>query len=826
MSKSTRQACLGALIALGVALGVQVSALAAEPPKEPQPSDLDKLVGQPADIAPGAYLYRADRKPEENPPETAFLFSAGIGHKKEGLLCGLLWEEPRAVNRVELLWPKEAGGPPRVEDVAIQWKLCLGATWWTRPSPSAKRPNLGKTSPDGPPTISADGRSYVYAVTPTTEIDNLVVTLPPGAQPPAQGAAAPVVRVYTTAPWQSADLEIEWGFQTGSEKKAFDGRLEVYNGIADKVESLSGDSGTRMTDDRAWQSKPAGGARRGVRARVRFLGKTHNTPRWNQNATIQDANCTIITVRTSSGSFSFMPADLESGPILAPEFGFFVAKAGSGVSAIAFQKELAAKGLKTIRQRTREHAEQSWEGAVRALHGAGPFPPYPQPAFEPPMKIDVPEQRLSDAWGVGAWHLLRNCAKNKDGRYIIEDHPYRNCGLETQVIIHTLDLMGLHAAADDGLARWITQLGKPAGQFSDGDGCFMDGWHISETPWSTQWALVEHYLLTGDKEWFSAWSKRIAKNADWIIRQRRGYLKDVPGRDRLWMNGLLPPSNIWDSMVVRTWYSIDAGSCFALRQYAEAIAEIDPQGGQTYRAEAEAYVKDLLAAVEKSLVLSPVIRVRDGTYRSFLPPAPYIRGPASRHMPTHFGGDHTPGLYADAIRGGVHFINRSRLLGQDDPHVQGIVDVLEDRLLLEHFHLPERTKGYDPEKDWFSGAGWFYQCGIERTPDVHLQWDDVPNFLRSFYNQYAVNIVIGPYTFNEHTTRGPADKSFEEAAFLERLRNLLVMEEGTTLWLARATPRAWLEQGKKISVKNGPTHFGPVDYTILSDVDNGKITAT
>ena len=70
-----------------------------------------------------------------------------------------------------------------------------------------------------------------------------------------------------------------------------------------------------------------------------------------------------------------------------------------------------------------------------------------------------------------------------------------------------------------------------------------------------------------------------------------------------------------------------------------------------------------------------------------------------------------------------------------------------------------------------------------------------------------------------------ARKTFEEAAFLQRVREMLVMEDGKDLWLARATPRAWLEQGKKIAVKNAPTWFGTVAYEILSDVDHGKITA-
>jgi hypothetical protein len=37
---------------------------------------------------------------------------------------------------------------------------------------------------------------------------------------------------------------------------------------------------------------------------------------------------TIVTVWTKSGSFSFLAADLEQGPVLAPEYGFFVRATG------------------------------------------------------------------------------------------------------------------------------------------------------------------------------------------------------------------------------------------------------------------------------------------------------------------------------------------------------------------------------------------------------------------------------------------------------------------------------------------------------------------
>jgi len=61
---------------------------------------------------------------------------------------------------------------------------------------------------------------------------------------------------------------------------------------------------------------------------------------------------------------------------------------------------------------------------------------------------------------------------------------------------------------------------------------------------------------------------------------------------------------------------------------------------------------------------------------------------------------------------------------------------------------------------------------------------------------------------------------------MNNTHGMTIRESGIALWLARATPRAYLEQGKKISVKNAPTCFGAVAYEIVSDVDNGKVTAT
>jgi len=163
-------------------------------------------------------------------------------------------------------------------------------------------------------------------------------------------------------------------------------------------------------------------------------------------------------------------------------------------------------------------------------------------------------------------------------------------------------------------------------------------------------------------------------------------------------------------------------------------------------------------------------------------------------------------------------VSPAALLSPNDVRVQGYLDVLEDRFLLENPNVGNR--------DWFE-AGWQYQGGLERTANMHLAADDIPAFLRSFFNCYAVDILPNDgYVFNEHAVHGPPDKIFEEAAFLERFRNMLVMEDGPNLWITRGAPRAWLEQGKRISVKHAPSSFGTVDFEVVSDVARGRIMAT
>jgi hypothetical protein len=277
----------------------------------------------------------------------------------------------------------------------------------------------------------------------------------------------------------------------------------------------------------------------------------------------------------------------------------------------------------------------------------------------------------------------------------------------------------------------------------------------------------------------------------------------------------------------------------SVRLMADALAEIDAPLGRALAAEADAYRDALVPVVEAAVAASPVMRAQDGRYRRYLPQGFADRGPLHLEEPAGSNVHRHWGSYLCDVAVpsiGIAFLLRGRALSLDTPWLDEVFDLYEDRFIYDHPWYHVRCPGFRPERDWERLGGWLYQSPHEWLPEYYLQADDIPNFLRAWQRRsvadmYFVGDSFGDatcedYMFKEHTWFNVYDKQHNRGAFLSNFRNLLVMEQDGALWLAKATPRAWLEQGKKISVKNSPTYFGTVAYEIVSDVDNGKINAT
>jgi hypothetical protein len=115
-------------------------------------------------------------------------------------------------------------------------------------------------------------------------------------------------------------------------------------------------------------------------------------------------------------------------------------------------------------------------------------------------------------------------------------------------------------------------------------------------------------------------------------------------------------------------------------------------------------------------------------------------------------------------------------------------------------------------------------------PIVYMARNEIPAALRAFWNTYALLIYPDTQCFAEWARSfgiggGPVYKTSDESRFVMWLRQLLLWEKGDHLWLACATPREWLEDGKTIRIEKAKTVFGSVSMVIRSETANGKILA-
>jgi len=721
--------------------------------------------------------------------------------------------------------------------------------WW----------NTG-TKPAAPADVSADVRRFTYSLPQDTLGVLLCAAGADGKPRDAAGYAVPEMRVYGPDTWRQMDVEIEWGFAPERSALPYDGALSAYDGVIADVRPLPGDDGTTV-EGRSFLSARKGAGRRGVQLSLLHMGTSAWRRMWPNAPTAADLPRTVVTVQTKSGGFSFLAADLENGPILAPEHGFFVRAT----------KRIAPEAVAT--------------------------PPPPKPAARTPELLGTKLTKLLGAelngWGTAATPFIVANAGNAPvtiskgfvfppQAVAVHPSPSRDAAVVWRSpvggrVAVQAKVASIHAGSGDGVA-WsiVKQSGKSESVLAQG-AVDSGGKQSSADPKEAK-ALADLPVEKGDTL-ILAVNRRghhacDSTGVEFVVQEKGGQGRkwDLAGDVVANIQAGNPHADSLGNADAWSFCSIVSSEAtvpaaparheppFDMASDAASAAEfvraLEAKGLKTVRQRTR-------EAAEQSW--EGALRARFGE-REFPPipetkqmPAMRVSVPSERltaqwnlgawHILRTAGrapkgevrlADHPyavlaqetfqmiyawDGIAWDISMGAMDLMDPAKLLPLSDPRAQGHMDVLEDRLLLENRKVFMRSRDYEPNRDW-PAAGWHHQCAYERNPQIHLDNDDAACFLRGMLNQYAAHIAPGPYTFNEHTTRGPADKPFEEAGFVERFRDMLVCEDGDSLWLARATPRAWLEQGKKIAVKDAPTYFGTAAYEIASDVDTGRINAT
>ncbi len=431
----------------------------------------------------------------------------------------------------------------------------------------------------------------------------------------------------------------------------------------------------------------------------------------------------------------------------------------------------------------------------------------------PAMQIDLPDRLLTDAIRASQVHCML-AARCEDGSQRVSPWTsadrYGPLESESHSIIRGMDMMGHHGFARRGLAFFIKRY-NAAGYLTTGYTMMGTGWHL--------WTLAEHYDRTQDRPWLQRVAPEIARASRWITRQRAKTKRlDAHGR-KVPEYGLVPAGVFadWPRFTFTTFQA--AQYCAGLTEAARVLSEVDHPDAKTLAQDARQYRQDILRAYRWTQARSPVLRLSTGHWVPAYPPLITCFGDVGGFFP---GEDGSRAWCKNAM---AHQLVVNRVIDPLTEEVAWMMDHVEDVEFLRG-----GLGDYPADKvrqDWFN-LGGFNKCQpyYRRSVEIYALRDDVKPFIRGYFNTIPSLLSLENLSFWEHfSNRGGWNKTHETGWFLCQTRIMLVMERGQDLWLAPFVTTHWLGDGMRVAVRNAPTRFGKVSYSIVSAIRRGVIEA-
>lgn len=371
--------------------------------------------------------------------------------------------------------------------------------------------------------------------------------------------------------------------------------------------------------------------------------------------------------------------------------------------------------------------------------------------------------------------------------------PHDGAGFYEQMFGYSIALYTM-ACDQYGLSKYAAEILKTQMHFQEPNGLYTQACGLTD-PGSFLVALVEHYRMTGDKEWLKRVSPHIIKQCEWIIRQlrhapktgvERGLIKFRPYNDY--------PDPVYD-------YLGNVWCALGLKDAAEALKTLGMPEAARYEREAKDYRKDILDSMDPAAFQrggQTLLPMEPDTHRLFKPNSDQ-------------GGDYY-GLIASPLLA-------TGFLSPQDHRAKWLVNAIEKRggLIagLSEFH---------------GGIDHAYTYGYLLNA---LKRGQVRKTLLGFWSMLAFGMTRGTYSPVEVTMIQTGENQFTLPHLysciqqLRLLRTLLLREDGDVLQLGEGIPRAWLAPGKHVTVTAAPTEFGDVSYRIEAGSDGSlrvKIT--
>jgi hypothetical protein len=406
------------------------------------------------------------------------------------------------------------------------------------------------------------------------------------------------------------------------------------------------------------------------------------------------------------------------------------------------------------------------------------------------VTIRVPERRVVDAYRAWLGFLFTNV--DKEGAHFF---PHDGSGFYELVwgiaaiqSCRAFDMYGYPAEAQKYLDS-ICTLVEPDGELKTAFGLSDSGTLLV--------AIEDHYQYTRDKAWLTRAADTVLRVCNWsIARRAKEKESQTPGAPNYGMIKYRPSGDY-----PQPDYSFlsDTALCVGLESGARTLAVVGRAAdARRVAAEAAAYRHDIESAMRRA--------VFDYKGQRLLPILPASRAWLQR---ARYGSTGYYSLFAGLILD-------DEFLPPGDPNATLLIAALEQRGGLcagvcTFFNTIDHgfTYGY-----WLE----MLKRGQPRKAMLGLYGSMAYGMSRSTYaGVECTDIKTGGNALTLPHLRSGTQQ-------LRLLRMMLVREEGDRLLLAQAAPQHWFQQGQCVELKDAPTRFGPVSYTIQSAVAQGRVT--
>ena len=307
-----------------------------------------------------------------------------------------------------------------------------------------------------------------------------------------------------------------------------------------------------------------------------------------------------------------------------------------------------------------------------------------------------------------------------------------------------------------------------------------------------QWAAARYFLFSDDRPWLEEKMPALIESLEWTASQRRLTMHDNPDGTRPDNYGWLPPGRVTDGSAGTSTFS-DCINWMGFNELTRLLERIGhPRAGE-FRAEADDYRACILRGLRRAISRREPVRLNDGTFVPFVPG--YLE--SAGHEETMW--------YAAVVDGGLEGILDSGVMPAGEPMEDWVLGNLEDNLFVIAPNLADEA--------YFLGHGCAY-----------LRRDQPQHAIYTLFSVMASHMSRQTLTTFEHRSWG-AGRVYDLAPwpmgyYTRMLAGMLAWDEGDDeLVYCRATPRAWLDPGKRIRVERLQTRFGPTSLTLAAQQD-------